>query len=133
MEDSRDNRQNAAVDELDAKTSNMTVNDVPSKPPTDARADAPSNMEADSRFEALVRDRDSLREEVAELRKSLEQIQSKHDEDMGTLQKKLEDTQSEKEHSDSQFRNLMGKVNTIKAQLGERLKADAVCFGVHEG
>lgn len=47
---------------------------------------------------------------------------------MQTLQKKLEETQSEKHNAETQFRNLLGKVNTIKAQLGERLRADAVRF-----
>ncbi|PGH17026.1 guanylate kinase [Helicocarpus griseus UAMH5409] len=87
-------------------------------------ADAPS-LESYPRFEALVRDRDSLRAEVAEMRISLEKIQSKHDEDMGALQSQLEQSQSDKEHAETQFRNLLGKVNTIKSQLGERLKADA--------
>ncbi|KAK2760960.1 hypothetical protein FQN54_002202 [Arachnomyces sp. PD_36] len=87
--------------------------------------DVPASAEPDPRFEALVRDRDSLRAEVTEMRRSLEQIQSKHQEDMGALQHKLEETQEEKEHAETQFRNLLGKVNTIKSQLGERLKADA--------
>jgi hypothetical protein len=86
-----------------------------------------TSVEPDRRFEALVRERDSLRVEVAEMRRSLEQIKSKHDEEMNILQHKLEETKNEKEHAEGQFRNLLGKVNTIKAQLGERLKADAVC------
>ena len=86
-----------------------------------------TTLEPDPRFEALVRDRDSLRVEVVEMRRTLEQIQSKHDEEMETLQKKLQDTQNEKHNAETQFRNLLGKVNTIKSQLGERLRADAVC------
>lgn len=73
-----------------------------------------------------MRDRDSLRAEVAEMRISLEKIQSKHDEEMGALQNELKQSQNDKEHAETQFRNLLGKVNTIKSQLGERLKADAV-------
>ncbi|PGH05626.1 hypothetical protein AJ80_08318 [Polytolypa hystricis UAMH7299] len=83
------------------------------------------DLQSDDRFEALVRDRDSLRAEVTEMRRSLEQIQSKHDEEMGDLQKKLEASRNEKEHAEARFRDLLGKVNTIKSQLGERLKADA--------
>lgn len=97
-----------------------------------ANDDAPTPAEPDPRFEALVRDRDSLRAEVTEMRMSLEQIQSKHQEDMGALQNKLEETQEEKENAETQFRNLLGKVNTIKSQLGERLKADAVCPSLTE-
>jgi len=95
-----------------------------------ANANEVASVEPDSRFEALVRDRDSLRVEVAEMRRSLEQIKFKHDEDMEILQNKLEETKNEKEHAEGQFRNLLGKVNTIKAQLGERLKADAVCKAI---
>lgn len=98
-----------------------------------ADSEPPSNAEPDHRFEALVRDRDSLRAEVAELRMSLEQVQSKHDEEMNTVQDKLKSTQDEKEHAESQFQNLLGKVNTIKSQLGERLKADAVCCVIPDG
>jgi hypothetical protein len=92
-----------------------------------ANDDSPSTIESDPRFEALVRDRDSLRLEVTEMRRSLEEIQSKHQEEMGALRHKLEETEEEKEHAETQYRNLLGKVNTIKSQLGERLKADAVC------
>jgi len=74
----------------------------------------------------MARDRDSLRAEVTELRKSLEEIQSKHEEDVHDLQDKLEESQSSKGHAETQYRTLLGKVNTIRAQLGERLKADAV-------
>ncbi|ODH49668.1 hypothetical protein GX48_04192 [Paracoccidioides brasiliensis] len=83
------------------------------------------SLDSNPRFDALVRDRDSLRAEVAEMRISLEKIQSKHDEEMSALQRQLEQSRNEKEHADTQFRNLLGKVNTIKSQLGERLKADA--------
>ncbi|EEQ28511.1 hypothetical protein McanMca71_007131 [Microsporum canis] len=80
---------------------------------------------ADDRFSVLVRDRDSLREEVIEMRRSLEEIQSKHDEEMETIQERLRVSESQKEQAESQFHSLLGRVNTIKSQLGERLKADA--------
>lgn len=79
-------------------------------------------------FDALVRDRDSLRMEVIELRKSLEEIQSKNDDEREKLQESLKSVRAEKENAEHRFRELLGKVNTIKSQLGERLKADAVCF-----
>ncbi|KAK2735965.1 hypothetical protein FQN57_001038 [Myotisia sp. PD_48] len=81
--------------------------------------------ETNDRFDILVRDRDSLRAEVIEMRRSLEQIQTKHDEDMEVMENKLKEAQAEKQHAELQFNNLLGKVNTIKSQLGERLKADA--------
>lgn len=82
--------------------------------------------EPEDRFDALVRDRDSLRAEVTDMRKSLEEIQSKHSAEMGTLQQKLDDAESKKEQAETQFQKLLERVNTIKSQLGERLKEDAV-------
>ncbi|BCS25594.1 putative Golgi matrix protein [Aspergillus puulaauensis] len=93
----------------------------------DSRAKSPilEALRSKDRFEALVKDRDSLRAEVTDMRKSLEQIQSKHDDDMEALHGKLKDAESKKEHAESQYRGLLERVNTIKAQLGERLKEDA--------
>ena len=85
-----------------------------------------SNEATEARLDALARDRSALRDEVAQLRKSLEELQEKHAEELGSLRSELEETQSEKEHTESQYHNLLGRVNTIKSQLGERLKSDAV-------
>ena len=79
-----------------------------------------------ARFEALVQDRDVLRTEVTQLRQSLEDLQSKHQEELSDAQTQLQDTQAEKDEAHEQYQSLLGKVNTIKAQLGERLKSDAV-------
>ena len=78
------------------------------------------------RLEALARDRALLKEEVSQLRRSLEDIRIKHEEELGSVREQLEDTVSEKDQAETQYRNLLGKVNSIKSQLGERLKADAV-------
>ncbi|KAL6231662.1 hypothetical protein BDW75DRAFT_37268 [Aspergillus navahoensis] len=93
----------------------------------DSRAKSPilEALRSKDRFDALVRDRDSLRAEVTDMRKSLEEIQSKHHTDMQALQSKVDDAESKKEHAESQYRGLLERVNTIKAQLGERLKEDA--------
>lgn len=85
-----------------------------------------SNGDTEARLDALARERNALREEVAQLRRSLEEIQEKHEEDLISFREQLEETRGEKEHAETQFRNLLGKVNTIKSQLGDRLKADAV-------
>lgn len=61
------------------------------------------------------------------MRKSLEEIQLKHSAEMEALQQKLDDAETKKEHAETQFQKLLERVNTIKAQLGERLKEDAVC------
>jgi chromosome segregation ATPase len=105
----------------------------------------------------MSQEREALRAEVEQLRKSLEDIQGKHaeeistikgkyDEDLSGIQTKhtedisaikgqhteeisivraeLEESESAKEQAEEQYQNLLGRVNTIKASLGERLKAD---------
>jgi len=79
-----------------------------------------------ARFEVLVKDRDALRVEVAQLRQSLEELQVNHQTSLDTVRQELQETQTEKEYAEEQYQTLLGRVNTIKSQLGERLKADAV-------
>lgn len=90
-----------------------------------------SDVNTGDRLDALARERSALREEVAQLRRSLEEIQEKHEEDLFSVREQLEETQGEKEHAETQYRNLLGKVNTIRSQLGDRLKADAVSLRLH--
>lgn len=73
-----------------------------------------------------MQDRDSLRVEVTGLRKSLEELQHKHEEEMEALNQSLTESETKKEQAETQFQKLMERVNTIKSQLGERLKEDAV-------
>ena len=84
--------------------------------------------DTESRLAVAARERDDLMAEVTRVRKSLESIQQRHEEELVAKQAALDKTQSGKEHAEGQYKNLLGKVNTIKAQLGERLKADAVMF-----
>lgn len=65
------------------------------------------------------------------MRKSLEEIQLKHSAEMEAFQRKLDDAETKKEHAETQFQKLLERVNTIKAQLGERLKEDAVCWRLY--
>lgn len=81
---------------------------------------------ATARFDALVRDRDALREEVTRLRQSLEEVQGKHAQDKTDLETQLQESQAERETAEENYQNLLGRVNTIRSQLGDRLKADAV-------
>ncbi|KAL8831956.1 MAG: hypothetical protein Q9191_000555 [Dirinaria sp. TL-2023a] len=104
-----------------APTSNLQQNGATSK----SVIYEASAKDTDVRLEALAKEREALRDEVAELRKSLERLQGKHDEEITDMRGQLEETQGEKEHAETQYRTLLGKVNTIKSQLGERLKADA--------
>jgi len=84
------------------------------------------SAETNTRFKALVEERDSLREEVAQVRRALEEIQGNHEEELSTIREQLSETRGEKEQAEAQYRGLLGKVSTIRSQLGERLKADAV-------
>jgi hypothetical protein len=72
------------------------------------------------------------------LRKSLENVQnnqnkessgtsdSNQDAEIQSLREELEEANEGKEHFETQYKNLLGRVNTIKTSLGDRLKADAV-------
>lgn len=86
--------------------------------------------DTEARLEALAHERATLKDQVAELRQSLEEIQQKHEKDVDTLRGQLKERNGEKEQAETQYRNLLGKVNTIRSQLGERLKADAVGLAV---
>lgn len=91
---------------------------------TGSTSDGQAYSDTTARLDAMQKERDSLRAEVTELRKSLESLQEQHDEVSG-VKEELEQTQQAKEHAETQYRNLLTKVNTIRSQLGERLKADA--------
>lgn len=79
-------------------------------------------------LETLAKERDALRDEVAQVRKALEEIQDKHEEEIVGMREQLAETKGEKDQAETQYRGLLGKVSTIRSQLGERLKADAVRF-----
>jgi len=72
----------------------------------------------------MSQDREALRAEVGKLRKALEDIQGRHAEELSAVQSELEDSEAAKEQAQSQYQNLLGRVNTIKSTLGERLAAD---------
>ncbi|KAL8711554.1 MAG: hypothetical protein Q9220_003964 [cf. Caloplaca sp. 1 TL-2023] len=101
--------------------------DNSARPLRDSQEHLPQDPSEDigARLEALVRERAALKDEVTQLRRSLEDIQGKHDEELNGFRDQLEERTGEKEHAETQYRNLLGKVNTIRSQLGERLKADA--------
>ena len=120
-------------------------------------SNASDTTDASVRFEAMSQEREALRAEVEQLRKSLEDIQGKHTEEISTIKgqhsnefstarqkhaeemstikghhteelsnikAELEETESAKEQAETQYQHLLGRVNTIKSSLGERLKAD---------
>ncbi|KAI9855560.1 MAG: hypothetical protein M1824_006062 [Vezdaea acicularis] len=63
--------------------------------------------------------------EAESLRATMTEVQSKHERELSALRGQLEETKSKREHAETQYRNLLGRVGTIKAQLEERLRADA--------
>ena len=85
--------------------------------------------DTEARLEALAQERAALREQVTQLRQSLEEIQGKHQEELRTANDQLEEVQGEKEHIETQYQSLRGKVGQIQSNLKERLRADAVCLG----
>lgn len=101
-------------------------------------ASPPPPSDASARLDAIAKERDALRQEVTELRKSLEHVQTKqstgvseeshanHEEELRSLREELDEANEGKEHFETQYKNLLGRVNTIKTSLGDRLKADAV-------
>lgn len=89
---------------------------------TDSHA---SRGDTQTRLNALLQDREALREEVTRLRQSLEQLQSKHDDQLGRLNEELMAARAGKESAQEQYQSLLGRVNTLRTQLTERLKADA--------
>lgn len=101
-------------------------NSLVNQPVTSDRTEAPS-VEKDARLDALSKERETLREEVAQMRRSLEELQERHAEEMSGIREQLTLTEEGKEQAETQYQSLLGKVNTIRSQLGERLKADAVC------
>ncbi|CAG5137773.1 uncharacterized protein ALTATR162_LOCUS202 [Alternaria atra] len=100
-------------------------------------ASPPPPSDTSARLDAIAKERDALRQEVTELRKSLEDVQNKqnagtsdeadsnHEEEIRSLREELDEANEGKEHFETQYKNLLGRVNTIKTSLGDRLKADA--------
>lgn len=86
----------------------------------------PPPADSTARLDAIAKERDTLRQEVLELRKSLDSIEGKHQEEISGLQGELDEANEGKEHFETQYRKLLGRVNTIKSSLGDRLKADTV-------
>jgi hypothetical protein len=52
--------------------------------------------------------------------------ESNQEAELQSLREELEEANEAKDHFETQYKNLLGRVNTIKTSLGDRLKADAV-------
>ena len=51
-------------------------------------------------------------------------LRDQHTQEVSTIRAELEETESAKDHAETQYQHLLGRINTIKSSLGERLKAD---------
>jgi predicted nucleic acid-binding Zn-ribbon protein len=78
------------------------------------------------KFDALTLERDNLRQEVAELRKSLEHIKGKHEEEVTELQEQVEKAEEGRDQAELQHTNLLERVKALRDTLGERMKSNAV-------
>lgn len=72
----------------------------------------------------MSQDREALRAEIEQLRKSLEDLQVKHVEELSSIRAEFEESEAAKDQAQTQYQNLLGRVNTIKSTLGERMAAD---------
>ena len=99
---------------------------ISSQRPAVPDASSDDGSDPTSRLDAAVKERNQLRDEFTEFRKSLESIQQRHQSETGELRQSLEESKAGRDHAETRYQKLLGQVNTIKAQLGERLKADAV-------
>ncbi|KAI6862254.1 hypothetical protein D0864_14025 [Hortaea werneckii] len=117
--------ENGAQQPSPQKDNETSTDHTPNQnaPTAESSSEAPSDTT--SRLDAMQQERNTLRDEVTKLRQSLEDLQRQHTEEVSGVKEELEQTQQSREHAETQYRNLLGKVNTIRSQLGERLKADA--------
>lgn len=116
------------VDELTLRNGTSTDEARPQAVDENTETAISSEANTAARLDAIESERNTLREQVTELRKSLQTLQSKHVEELQDARKELQDANSAKNGAEEQYRSLLGKVGTIRSQLGERLKADAVCW-----
>ncbi|KAK4167350.1 hypothetical protein QBC43DRAFT_140453 [Cladorrhinum sp. PSN259] len=72
----------------------------------------------------MSQDCEALRAEVEQLRKQLEDIQSEHADEVKQLRSDLEESEAAKDHAETQYQTLLGRVEKIKQTLGDRLKRD---------
>ncbi|KAF7672457.1 hypothetical protein GT037_009488, partial [Alternaria burnsii] len=90
-------------------------------------ASPPPPSDTSARLDAITKERDALRQQVTELKSAATSDGSNpnHEEEIRSLREELDEANEGKEHFETQYKNLLGRVNTIKTSLGDRLKADA--------
>ncbi|KAI5372177.1 hypothetical protein CUC08_Gglean004368 [Alternaria sp. MG1] len=90
-------------------------------------ASPPPPSDTSARLDAITKERDALRQQVTELKSAAtsDGSNSNYEEEIRSLREELDEANEGKEHFETQYKNLLGRVNTIKTSLGDRLKADA--------
>ncbi|PFH56592.1 hypothetical protein XA68_16274 [Ophiocordyceps unilateralis] len=114
--DGQDDSESPA--EADKDSGNGHAPDGRDVPTADDEADPTAKLEA------MSKEREALRAEVAQLRRQLESIQESHEHDVSQLRSDLEESNTAKEHAEEQYQNLLGRVEKIKESLSDRLKRD---------
>ena len=72
----------------------------------------------------MSQDREALRLEVEQLRRQLESIQEAHVQETAQLRADLDESETAREHAETQYQTLLNRVEKIKETLGDRLKRD---------
>lgn len=97
--------------------------DDESPPPSVPASSSPSTSTS-AKLEAMSAEREALRQEVEQLRRQLESLSAAREEEASRLRADLEESEAAKDRAETQYQNLLGRVEKIKETLGERLKRD---------
>ncbi|KAB5585866.1 hypothetical protein GE09DRAFT_1048897 [Coniochaeta sp. 2T2.1] len=94
----------------------------PPQPTAEPSDDSSSSTTA--KLEAMSAEREALRQEVEQLRRQLETLSASHTEEVSQLRTDLEESEAAKDQAETQYQNLLGRVEKIKEVMGDRLKRD---------
>jgi len=120
---------NATSHEVNIPQDDTNNNDIRPLPPQNGTSDHLSQepLTTEHISPAIVNGEQTVSvSQINELKEQIETLKANHESERSTLKKERDEALAAKERSDAQYQTLLGRVNTIKSQLGERLKADAV-------
>ncbi|RCI12468.1 hypothetical protein L249_0373 [Ophiocordyceps polyrhachis-furcata BCC 54312] len=100
------------------------IQDLQDKDAGNGHVVEPTEADPTVKLEAMGKEREALRAEVAQLRRQLESIQESHEQDVSQLRSDLDESNTAKEQAEEQYQNLLGRVEKIKESLSDRLKRD---------
>lgn len=87
--------------------------------------------ELEGRLEAALKEQKVHSDALKELQQELAEVKEAHTQELSEFDERLHRVQEEKQQLDTQYRNLLDRLATIKTTLGDRLKADAVSPGAY--